>query len=50
MSIGFKDLLLKGEIMKCITECGFEHPSEVQQECIPQGILGMDILCQAKSG
>jgi superfamily II DNA/RNA helicase len=22
----------------------------VQQECIPQAILGMDILCQAKSG
>jgi ATP-dependent RNA helicase UAP56/SUB2 len=22
----------------------------VQQECIPQGILGMDVLCQAKSG
>ena len=24
--------------------------SIVQQECIPQSILGMDILCQAKSG
>lgn len=23
---------------------------EVQHECIPQAILGMDILCQAKSG
>ncbi len=22
----------------------------VQHECIPQAILGMDILCQAKSG
>ena len=22
----------------------------VQQECIPQAILGMDVLCQAKSG
>ena len=47
-------------------DCGFEHPSEgmfmfvvffhailtllVQQECIPQAILGMDVLCQAKSG
>nr|XP_021409792.1 spliceosome RNA helicase DDX39B [Lonchura striata domestica] len=29
---------------------GFEHPSEVQHECIPQAILGMDVLCQAKSG
>lgn len=24
--------------------------SAVQQECIPQAILGMDVLCQAKSG
>src|SRR5262249_44460750 len=24
--------------------------SIVQQECIPQAVLGMDVLCQAKSG
>lgn len=24
--------------------------SAVQHECIPQAILGMDVLCQAKSG
>ena len=28
----------------------YRHPSEVQHECIPQAVLGMDILCQAKSG
>ena len=49
-STGFKDFLLKPELMKAITDCGFEHPSEVQQECIPQSILGIDVLCQAKSG
>jgi ATP-dependent RNA helicase UAP56/SUB2 len=42
--------LLKPELLNAIGECGFEHPSEVQQECIPQAILGMDVLCQAKSG
>jgi len=47
---GFRDLLLKPELMKAITDCGFEHPSEVQQQAIPQAILGMDVLCQAKSG
>ena len=26
------------------------HCFPVQHECIPQAILGMDILCQAKSG
>jgi len=33
-----------------VIDCGFEHPSEVQHECIPQAVLGMDIICQAKSG
>ena len=25
-------------------------PVTVQHECIPQAILGMDVICQAKSG
>jgi ATP-dependent RNA helicase UAP56/SUB2 len=29
---------------------GFEHPSDVQQECIPQAVLGMDVIAQAKAG
>merc|ERR1712159_886600 len=47
---GFRDFLLKAESQRAIVDCGFEHPSEVQHECIPQAILGSDILCQAKSG
>ncbi|KAG0651661.1 ATP-dependent RNA helicase SUB2 [Hyphodiscus hymeniophilus] len=47
---GFRDFLLKPELLRAITDCGFEHPSEVQQVCIPQAILGTDVLCQAKSG
>merc|ERR1712070_1282141 len=47
---GFKDFLLKPELLRAIIDCGFEHPSEVQHECIPQAILGMDVVCQAKSG
>merc|ERR1712224_229227 len=47
---GFRDFLLKAELQRAIVDCGFEHPSEVQHECIPQAILGSDILCQAKSG
>lgn len=71
-STGFKDFLLKPELVRAITDSGFEHPSEgmffffffleclsafkvanyflVQQVCIPQSILGTDVLCQAKSG
>ncbi|ELK35164.1 ATP-dependent RNA helicase DDX39A [Myotis davidii] len=49
-SSGFRDFLLKPELLRAIVDCGFEHPSEVQHECIPQAILGMDVLCQAQSG
>lgn len=49
-SSGFRDFLLKPELLRAIVDCGFEHPSEVQNECIPQAVLGMDVLCQAKSG
>lgn len=49
-SSGFRDFLLKPELLRAIVDCGFEHPSQVQHECIPQAILGMDVLCQAKSG
>ena len=68
-SSGFRDFLLKPELLKAIGDCGFEHPSEgftssrslpltcsyslpfsVQHECIPQAILGQDVICQAKSG
>jgi len=47
---GFRDFLLKPELNRAITDNGFEHPSEVQHQCIPQAILGQDIIAQAKSG
>jgi len=46
----FKDFLLRDELNNSIQDVQFEHPSEVQQLCIPKAILGVDILCQAKSG
>ncbi|CAF0761167.1 unnamed protein product [Adineta steineri] len=46
----FKDYLFKPELLRAVMNCGFEHPSEVQQKFIPQAILGTDILFQAKSG
>jgi ATP-dependent RNA helicase UAP56/SUB2 len=49
-SAGFTELLLREELMNAIQECGFEHPSEVQQEALPQAMMGSDIICQAKSG
>lgn len=49
-TIGFKDLLLKPEILRAISEAGFEHPSEVQANTIPRALEGKDIICQAKAG
>ena len=49
-STSFKDMVLRPELQQSIVDCGFEHPSDVQQKCIPQAIMGVDILCQAVSG
>ena len=47
-SSGFRDFLLKPDLMRAVTDCGFEPPREVQHECIPQAVLGMDVICQAR--
>ena len=49
-TMGWRDLLIKAELNRALGENGFEHPSEVQHETLPQAILGTDVLCQAKSG
>ncbi|GMR33286.1 hypothetical protein PMAYCL1PPCAC_03481, partial [Pristionchus mayeri] len=46
---GFSNFKLKEEILRAAIECSYEHPSDVQAECIPQAILGKDIICQAKN-
>lgn len=38
------------ELLKAIQEAGWEHPSEVQQQCIPKAVAGSDVICQAKAG
>lgn len=47
---GFQDFCLKSELANAIRENGFEHPSEVQHQALPQAMIGADILVQAKSG
>lgn len=41
------DLLCKSQFN---SSNNFQHLLIVQHECIPQALLGMDIICQAKSG
>ena len=45
-SSGFRDFLLKPEILRSIADCGFEHPSEVQHECIPQASYESSLFCR----
>lgn len=49
-NLNFKDFLLRDELLQSIHDVQFEHPSIVQQLTIPKAIMGVDILCQAKSG
>lgn len=41
---GFRDFLLKPELLRAVVDCGFEHPSEVQHECIPQVREGASVV------
>ncbi|KRH92241.1 ATP-dependent RNA helicase, partial [Pseudoloma neurophilia] len=46
----FNDLLLRNELIKGIKDANLEHPSDIQAITIPKAILGVDVLCQGKSG
>jgi len=46
----FRDLMLLPQLLRSVADFSFEHPSAVQQECIPQAVSGQDIICQAISG
>jgi ATP-dependent RNA helicase UAP56/SUB2 len=38
-STGFRDFLLKPELLRAITDCGFEHPSEGQSITFVNSLL-----------
>ena len=46
----FESIGLRPEVLKGITEMGFEHPTHVQAQLIPLAIEGKDILGQSKTG
>ena len=47
---GWKDLMLRGELLKVIKEVGFQFPSEVQKQGIIEILKRKNLICQAKSG
>jgi superfamily II DNA/RNA helicase len=48
--VSFKTLGLSEEILKSIEEVGYENPSEIQKQAIPQVLMGRDILGCAQTG
>ncbi|KIZ07949.1 hypothetical protein MNEG_0022, partial [Monoraphidium neglectum] len=46
----FEDLLLPKPLVHALAEAGFQRPSPVQKVAIPLGMVGTDLIVQAKSG
>ena len=49
-AIGFADLGLRPELLKALTNLGYEEPTPIQREAIPPLIAGRDLLGQAATG
>ena len=48
--IGFADLDLEPEILRALSELGYEEPTPIQAEAIPSLLAGRDLLGQAATG
>jgi len=48
--VSFKTLGLSEEILKSIEEVGYDNPSEIQKQAIPQVLMGRDVLGCAQTG
>ncbi len=48
--ICFSDLQLNSHVLKSVQNAGYEKPTEVQSEIIPQMLAGRDVLAQSQTG
>ena len=46
----FKDLGLKQEIQQTLDELGYEDPTPIQEQAIPELLGGHDVIGQAQTG
>lgn len=46
----FTDYELQSDVLKAISEMGFEEPSPIQAACIPVVLSGKDVIGQAQTG
>ncbi|CAG8666081.1 3143_t:CDS:10, partial [Funneliformis caledonium] len=49
-NVNFEVLISNPNIIRGLSEAGYERPSPIQLKAIPPGKLGLDIIAQAKSG
>jgi ATP-dependent RNA helicase DeaD len=47
---GFADLALRPELLRALTDLGYEEPTPIQREAIPPLLAGRDLLGQAATG
>ena len=49
-TVNFADLGLSPELLKAVTEAGYENPSPIQEKSIPLVLMGRDLLGCAQTG
>ena len=49
-SLSFQDFDLDTRLLKAVDYCGFQEPSDIQQQAIPQILQGHDIMASAPTG
>ena len=50
MTIAFDDLQLDPKLLQALRKKGFATPTHVQATCIPEALLGKDLVAQARTG
>ncbi|TNF38067.1 MAG: DEAD/DEAH box helicase [Gammaproteobacteria bacterium] len=48
--LSFQDFSLDSRLLKAVDACGFEQPSDIQQQAIPLVIQGRDLMASAPTG
>ena len=48
--MSFQDFNLDGRLLKAIADCGFESPSDIQQQAIPLVLQAQDLMASAPTG
>ena len=48
--MSFSDLGLSDSVLRAVSEAGYEHPTPIQKQAIPQVLMGHDVLGCAQTG